>query len=348
VPAVTTRPVPFAKVEGDAPGLGVRHGAAFGPRLRGFAGDGLCRLDHLLPAPAPLEHLRPLLAEYRAEIAAQIPDIAATVEGLARGADLDPDVALLMQVRREILGYTKIPAAGDCTTYARAGEVLAQTIDLNGNLDDQVEVVYSARAGSDRRVLMLGFAGLLGYVGLNSDGLAVGLNLVLGGDWRPGVPPYLAVRHVLDRAATVAEAIEVLRGLRLASSRTFTLCDRDGAAYVEALGGALHVFEAPETVHTNHFLSEDFAEHDELNVFARNSSLRRLSTCQERLAAVPSGSAPREHFALLAEPPVYVAGSGNIRQDRTVATVVMVPDRGALHVRPTWSASPEDYQTFEL
>lgn len=195
---------------------------------------------------------------------------------------------------------------------------------------------------------MLGFAGLLGYVGLNSDGLAVGLNLVLGGDWEPGLPPYLAVRHMLDEAASVGEAIEVLRGLRLASSRTFTLCDHDGAAYVEAMNGALYVFEAPETTHTNHFQSEDFAKHDELNIFARNSSHRRLSACQERLAALPPGAAPAKHFALLADPPVHVAGSGDIRQDRTVATVVMVPGRGELHVRPTWSASPDDFQSFEV
>ena len=54
---------------------------------------------------------------------------------------------MLLQVRREIIGFQKIPARGDCTTYASltagpAGDAgLAQTVDLNGNLDDQIAVL---------------------------------------------------------------------------------------------------------------------------------------------------------------------------------------------------------------
>ena len=66
------------------------------------------------------------------------------------------------------------------------------------------------RADHGRRSLLLSFGGLLGYLGINSDGLAIGLNLVLGGDWGPGIPPYLAIRHLLDSAGSVAEALELL------------------------------------------------------------------------------------------------------------------------------------------
>ncbi len=134
---------------------------------------------------------------------------------------------------------------------------------------------------------MLSFGGLLGYLGMNSDGLAVGINLVLGGRWGPGVPPYLAVRHVLDSAGSVDEALGVLEGLRLASSRSLMLCDRRGCAYVEFMDGRMHVVQDTELVHTNHFLRPEFVPFDELNVFAKNSSLRRLDACAVRLKALP-------------------------------------------------------------
>ena len=37
---------------------------------------------------------------------------------------------------------------------------------------------------------------------------------------------------------------------------------------------------------------------------------------------------------MLSRPPICVADTGDIRRERTVAAVVMLPDRGELHIRP--------------
>jgi isopenicillin-N N-acyltransferase like protein len=336
------------RAHGDPVEAGRAHGAALGARLRAFLADGLCRLDPIMPRPTTLESLRPTLAAYDAEIAAAAPDLAAEIGGLAEGAGITRDEALLLQLRREIMGYSKVPTRGDCTTYARSGSagrpVLVQTVDLNGDLDDQIAVLDVQRAGSDRRALVLSFGGLLGYLGVNNSGLAVGLNLVLGGDWRPGLPPYLAIRHLLDTASGVDEAVEILRGLRLASSRSLTLCDTGKgdtgkgdtgkAAWVEILGDEVRVHEDPEPTHTNHFLHDDFTARDELNVFARNSSLLRLKACRAGLAALAPDAGVEDHFALLSAAPICVADTGDIRRERTVAAVVLRPDLGELHLRP--------------
>ncbi|MFI6040198.1 C45 family autoproteolytic acyltransferase/hydrolase [Nocardia sp. NPDC051321] len=322
---------PFLRVEGDAFALGYQHGKARAGDLRAFLDDGLCRLNRILPEPVSLTELGPTIDAYLAEITAATPDLAEEIRGLAAGAGLHPHEAVLLQIRREILGYQKIPTAGDCTTFALAGPdpVLAQTVDLNGNLDDQISVLEIVRAGTPRRVLVLSFAGLLGYLGLNSDGLAVGLNLVLGGQWRPGVPPYLAIRHLLDNAGSVEEAVRLLRELPLASSRNIVLCDRDTAAYVELLGADSRVEYGLNVLHTNHFLHPDFSPRDEINVFARNSSVRRLEVCRTRLATV--GTDPEDHFAVLSAPPINVTDNGDIRREHTVAAVVLSP--GRLHLR---------------
>ena len=157
--------------------------------------------------------------------------------------------------------------------------------------------------------------------------------LELPGDWRPGLPPYLAVRHVLNNASDVDSAIGILEKLPLASSRSIMLCDARQAAYVELVGADVRVGYAPETVHTNHFLHPDLEPRDEVNVFARNSSVRRLEVCRHRLAATPPARA-EDHLDLLSTPPICVPDDGDISRDRTVAAVVMLPAAGRLYVRP--------------
>ncbi len=333
--------IPFVRAGGDPYALGLRHGRERAADLRAFVGDSLCRLNLLLPRPVEEAELAPVVAAYRAAIEAAVPDLAAETEGLAAGAGLSVGQAYLLQLRREIMGYRKVPTAGDCTTYARSGAaapgqepVLAQTVDLNGDLDDQIAVLDLARTGSPRRSLLLSFGGLLGYLGLNSSGLAVGLNLVLGGRWRPGVPPYLAIRHLLDNADDVGGALALLQELPLASSRSLTLCDAQRAVCVEHLDGEWRQTEGPETTHTNHFLDPDFAPRDELNVFARRSSVKRLDAARAALAGLGAHAGAEEHFAVLSAPPICVPANGDVRRERTVAAAVLLPARGELHLRP--------------
>lgn len=338
-PGATT--LPFVRLRGNPFEVGFQHGAARRTALRAFLDDDLARINKLAGAPVTLAELSPQLAGYAAAIAVATPALSEEIAGLASGAGIAPDEAVLLQVRRELIGYQKIPARGDCTTYASltAGPshspVLAQTVDLNGNLDDQIAVLDIGLSGSSRQALVLSFGGLLGYLGINSDGLAIGLNLVLGGTWHPGLPPYLAIRHLLDNAGSVAQALDILADLPLASSRSLTLCDRTAVACVEILGGQLRVTAQGQSAHTNHYLHPDFVAADELNVFARNSSLQRLKAGQAALVdAAASGLDAEGHFGLLTGPTICVSDTGDIRRERTVGAVVMLPERGELHVRP--------------
>lgn len=329
---------PHLVLTGPTEEIGRQHGRAIGPRLRGFLDDRTARLGHLLPEP--LGDLGPVLDAYATAIQVQVPELAAEMDGLARGGGMTWQEVTLLQARRELIGYSRIPSRGDCTTYALAGTarspVLAQTIDLNGDLEDQIAVLDVHRTTAGRRTLVVSFGGQLGYLGLNDAGLAVGINMVLSGSWCPGLPVYLAVRHLLDHASSIDEAIDLLVGLRLASSRCLTLCDPDGTATVELAGPPTHrvaVRHAPFAGHTNHFLDPWLATGDQLNVFARNSSIRRLEAVLERAGALGPGATAEDHLALLAKPPINVTGTGDIAFERTVAAVVLLPARGELHLR---------------
>lgn len=348
----TTRTVALVSALGTPYQRGAAHGSQCAAELRAFLDDDLCRLNRLLPRPTSLGELAPLLAAYREQLALGTPQLLAEIDGLADGASISRDEALLLQLRREITGFQRIPTMGDCTTYARVGDqsetgtVLAQTVDLNGNLDEVLNVL---RVGTEagRQSLVLSFGGLLGYLGLNNDGLAIGINLVLGGHWGPGIPPYLLIRHLLDTTGSVAEALAVLPSLNIASSRTLTLLDHQEVACVEILDNQLRIARSRSSVHTNHFLQPDFAVHDELNPFAMNSSRQRLQKATDGLAMLPATSPAEAHFELLSQPPICVSDRGDIRAERTVATVVVYPVLGELHVRPGGLPST-DSQLFSL
>ena len=322
-------------LEGAPFELGRAHGAALRQQIRGFLDDGLARLNRVMPRPTSLTALKPEIAAYRREISSATPSLAEEIEGLAEGAGISPDEAMLLQMRREVMGYSRF-TAGDCTTLCRRGEggpVLAQTIDLNGDLEDQIVILRIAHRGGSRRVLLLSFTGLLGYLGLNSDGLAIGLNLVLGGAWRPGVPPYLAIRHLLDTCGDIESCLEWLSEARLASSRSLLLCDTRRSVVVELCDGRFSLREGATLAHSNHFLSEDLTAMDQMNPFSRNSSVRRLDACVAQLDRLGQEGDVEDFMALLCREPINVPDSGNIRREKTVGAVVLLPKDGELHLR---------------
>jgi len=150
---VTAPSVPLVQAAGQPFDVGYQHGAARAGALRAFIDDDLCRINRLAPSPVSMESLRPVLDAYGAAIAAATPRLSEEIDGLASGAGISREMAVLLQVRREIIGFQRVPARGDCTTYASltagpdGGPVLAQTVDLNGNLDDQIAVLETGLDG---------------------------------------------------------------------------------------------------------------------------------------------------------------------------------------------------------
>lgn len=315
--------------------IGLRHGAAHRARIAGFLGDRLARLNAVLFEPVSLESLRPEIRRYATLIERSLPRLHEELLGLAEGARISPEEALLLQLRRELLGYRKIPSRGDCTLFARRSPgavVLGQTIDLNGDMSRELCVLRIRHPGGNE-VLLVSFTGLLGYLGMNDRGVAIGLNLVLGGEWGPGVPAYMAIRHLLDCAASVADCLALLRELPLASSRALTICDRARSVGVEFIRDEIRVREGDDIAHANHFLDDAFRPRDALNPFARNSSLARMAACQAAVRRLPPDCAMEEYFELFSAAPICVDGAGDERRECTVGAVVMRPDRGEMLVR---------------
>ncbi|MDQ1738616.1 MAG: hypothetical protein QOE53_268 [Pseudonocardiales bacterium] len=257
----------------------------------------------------------------------QLPTLAAEVAGLAAGSGIAEADAWWLQLRRELLA---VPA-GDCTTaaFAPAG-LIGQTVDLPPGLGDGLHALDIAADGEVPAALVVTFAGLLGYLGINAAGLAVGINMVQSADWGVGVPPYLLVRAVL-RCRGLDDAIQLLRTAPRASSRVLTLLAGDAAVVVEMTATELRVTEAATVAMTNHFVHLDLAPRDTSDPAARMESRLRRRRLQVRLAETGQDVAGLQRTLL--DPAFQISGAapGGLA---TVATVVSEPGRGRIHVRP--------------
>jgi hypothetical protein len=336
------------RVSGTRYEIGYQHGLGQQSEIRRFLNDHRARLE-LLMAPRPSwAELAAAVERHAVVIEATLPAMADELRGLADGAEISLEEAYLLQLRRELVGYRKVGVRGDCTTFGRLtadGAVLGQTIDLNGNMASELSAIEVVHQGNGRRVLLVSFTGLLGYLGLNDSGLAICLNLVLGGEWRAGIPGYMAIRQLLDEASTVQECIDLLGGMPLASSRALTIYDGSRLVSVEYILNEMAVLEGDVLVHTNHFLHPRLVEYDELNPFAKTSSLRRLDACVAALDRLSADAHADAYFEILDRPPVHVAPDGDVRRECTVAAVVMNPERGRMFVRQAGTDTPSAFQT---
>ncbi len=315
--------------------LGLQHGRQMAEAIHAFLEDRLARLVPLMDEHA-MGDLGARVAAHARIIERVLPSMAEEVHGLAQGAAISVEQAYLLQLRRELTGFHRLPAQGDCTTFARlapggAGTV-AQTIDLNGDMTPELSTLELTHTDGSQ-LAMASFTGLLGYLGVNDRGLAIGLNLVLAGDWQPGIPGYMVIRHLLDRADSVDEALEVLQGLPRASSRALTLCDGRRLVTAEYTPDEVHLLEGTALCHANHLLHPALLADDAINPFSRTSSLRRQRACEERLQALPVDAPDDACLALLASPPIDVPPVGDVRRDCTVASVLMRTDGPTLHVK---------------
>lgn len=330
------------QVSGDHREQGFQLGQLQRDAIASFLEDGLCRLHDLSDQKWSVSDLRPLIRAHGKVIARETPKAFQLIEGLAEGSGISLDEALLLQLRREAVGYSHVKTRGECTSFVTrigSGLVGAQTIDLNGCMDDHMRVVrYVNPQGLS--ILMLTYTGLLGFIGLNDQGLAVLINLVVGGHWQPGIPPYLVVRELLEEP-NLQSAQARLRTLPFASSRSLTLLDANSHINVEVCGHMRIEAQRPWALHTNHYLAEELVLEDALNVFARSDSRKRMKSALALLESLNRKTDAESLFALMSfhgadreQGAICVHNTARDRRaDHTVAAAVLDIGKGEMHVR---------------
>lgn len=256
---MATQTFPLVTVSGDAYEMGRQHGNQAGELVRRYLSwierltdlplDVLC---HNAQAFLPLiERLSPALIE--------------EVRGLADGAEITFDEALLCQARGEA---AKGPSEG-CTAFAVTGSATKDGMPLAGQNQDlepefaDVSILLHVKPTDGRpRALMFTFAGQVGYSGMNQHGLAHFANALYDCPWRFGLPHYPLKRVILEQK-DLASCVEILRRHATCSAANLVLCAGDGqVADLEIRPEGIAHFEDkhPDAVlHTNHHVSAKFA-----------------------------------------------------------------------------------------
>lgn len=322
---------------------GLQHGRSLSRQISGFLNDNRARINSIREFPLDEAVIQSQVQQHAAIIEEQLPEIALELKGLAEGANISYEDAVLLQIRVELIAYNKQDILeGDCSTLAFTTQsqavITGQTIDLPGDMAELgcIFRIIPERA-EDAEILMYGFAGLLGYMGLNSYGLSININMVISSDWQPGVSPYLLVRHLLT-LSSINECLAELKRIKRSSSRSFLIADKEKLVNVEFTVDELRVMEANVLLHTNHFLDTDLAKKDKIHFLFRNSSIKRSRVMHDLLPEDAENITPENLFDLFSDHSLYPVGicahsEGNIRRSETVGAVVMLPGKYTLHAR---------------
>src|SRR5690606_36009074 len=120
------------------------------------------------------------------------PDQVEEIRGVAAGAGVPFELALLANVRAEVAGLDRFSAG--CTAVALGRRATATGEVLIGQNQDQhpamQELVVILKVVPERgpRMLMATFGGLLGYGGINSAVVGYMMNVLANSTWRMGMP----------------------------------------------------------------------------------------------------------------------------------------------------------------
>lgn len=210
-------------------------------------------------------------------------DFVEEVRGLAEGARIPFDHALLCQVRLDAMraaeGCSAFAITADATTDGRP--LAGQNQDLEPEYDS-VGIILRLRPDDGRpRATCFTFAGQLGYAGMNEFGVANFANALFNHAWQPGLPFYPLRRAFLERRS-VAECTDLARRWRACSAANFVFCDgagRIGDVEVRGADVAEYVGPLPDArLHTNHYLTDGFRPFEDGTSADSPCRLDRLTT----------------------------------------------------------------------
>ncbi|MEQ1566127.1 MAG: C45 family peptidase [Myxococcota bacterium] len=239
------------------------------------------------------------------------------------------------------------PTEDDCTAVivpdARADGAgwLTQTWDMHDTATEHV--VMLAPPGA----LVFTTVGCVGQIGMNTHGVAIGINNLTTRDGKVGVTWPFVVRKVL-RQTSFDAALACVTGASLAGGHAFLLLDAEGrGASIEATSSAVEVtpLAAEPLAHTNHVIGPAMLRYE------ADRAPALVASSRERLArAVERCREPRLDFDAMveltrdpticrrSEPPFHLETSG---------AVVMRP-----RTRELWAVwrSPADhpYERFQV
>lgn len=258
---------PFVRSEGGPYEVGRAHGAAFGEQVLGSIELYKEMFDEVgMSTDEALTYVDVLADGVRAFD----PALAEEMEGIAAGADVDPRLILMVNLRTDIIRMKEGEGdtARECTTAAilpqataNGHTLLAQNWDQRGRMQANTVIIEQHTTG-EPALLFLTEAGSLFRHGLNDLGVGVVGNALRSDQEAKavnGMPTPVARRRAL-RTGSLAEAQAAIDATPRAHSGNHIVADATGVAVdLETVPGRVFAVDPTEgiVVHANHFVNEE-------------------------------------------------------------------------------------------
>ena len=228
------------------------------------------------------------------------PQLFTEMSALAEGANISIAEAIIVGGFTDFVDTVRSATNGvtppelhedDCTAVlvpdsrANGEGFLAQTWDMHDTATDHV-LLLRIKPDECPSALIFTTTGCLGQIGMNDQGVAVGINNLTSSTGKVGVVWPSVVRSML-RQESSNDALSVLSNAKLAGAHNYLIMDKQGDGFnIEAMPDAQTVtrLESAPIVHTNHAVSpEAQAEEAERPADLLANSTLRLSRGNELL-----------------------------------------------------------------
>jgi isopenicillin-N N-acyltransferase-like protein len=249
----------YAEIEvgGTPRELGRQIGEAVGELIRGFCAIAVERVNRTvaISRDAALRTAHDSIPW----VDAYSPDLMLELAGTAEAAGVSLDELMLLQVRNQL----KSVDAG-CTSFSlgsprRVDRIVAQNWDADPALDE-FTVVLTRRPTGKPAFTSITQAGLIAYIGFNSEGIGLCANTLPAPSRTWGVPHYFLLRRIYE-ATNLEEAVGAVTRAERAIPANIMLTTPQGPANLEVTLDGVRVLtgDGSGTVtHTNHCRHPDF------------------------------------------------------------------------------------------
>ena len=295
------------KLSGSSYEMGFAHGERFRDEIRAFTEERvrLCQSMEWTGRELSREAVIALAEACVAEHHAYAPELIEELRGIADATNLTlaemvinngfTDFIDTIYNLDEIAAPAATPSlvADNCTAFmappsrsANGNAFFGQTWDMHASATPYVILIHGEPDDAPS-FLTFTVTGCVGMIGMNSEGIAVGVNNLMATDGQVGVTWPFVIRKILQQD-NLDDALACLTGAKLAGAHNYMLMDKQGRGYeVEAMSTRHHVRElAGDTIsHTNHCLIQknlDVARDRPLA--SKNSSENRLRRAEELLS----------------------------------------------------------------
>lgn len=340
---MTDQTFPRIQVSGTSYEMGYQHGQQTGDLIQKYLHfieklTGMSRQDLCQKAKA----FEPLIEKLS-------PSLIEEIKGLAKGADISFDEALLCQARGEA---ARVPPEG-CTAFALTGSATANGITLAGQNQDldpeyeDVAILLHVHPSDERpRALLFTFAGQLGYSGMNQHGLAHFANALYDAPWQMGLPHYPIKRIALEQN-NLNDCLKIIKQNPTCSAGNMIFClpnNQIADIEIRPNGVAQFTDTHPDSIlHANHYLTPQFTPHETNSLADSCPRLDRMRTLIQNHWGTITVDTMKTLLADHQGDPAAICRHG-AENMISVSGYIAEPNKGLLHVRRglgctgTWAA----------